>query len=254
MKTIDLNCDMGESYGVYRLELPDEALELISSANIACGYHAGDPATMRRTVKRCLERGIAVGAHPGLPDLAGFGRRRMDVSPDEAYELTLYQIGALDAFVRAEGGRLSHVKPHGALYNMAADDARLAEAIATAVARYDDSLVLFGLSGSELTAAARRAGLRAAEEAFADRAYMRSGRLVPRSMPGSVHEDTRAVAEQALALARNGAVRAWDAPETVAVRADTLCLHGDGPHAAEHIRAVRLALEQAGFSIRAPGR
>jgi UPF0271 protein len=235
-KRIDLNCDLGESFGVYRTGQDEALLRIVTSANIACGFHAGDPATMRRTVRLCLERGVAVGAHPGLPDLAGFGRREMAVSPQEAYEMTLYQIGALYAFVRSEGGTLAHVKPHGALYNMAARDAALAQAIAEAVYRFDPELALYGLAGSELIRAAENIGLRAKREAFADRGYRPDGSLIPRGQPGAMIEDAKAAATQVLRLAEEGC-------------ADTVCVHGDGPHALEVAAQVRETLRQAGWQI-----
>ncbi len=180
---IDLNGDMGESFGAYRIGHDEELAKVVTSANIACGFHAGDPAVMRRTVKLCLEHGVEVGAHPGLPDLMGFGRRAMQITPEEAYDLVLYQAGALQGFVRAEGGRMRHVKPHGALYNMAAVQRPLAESIAKAVYRLDPELILFGLAGSELIRAAESIGLRAASEAFADRTYRADGTLTPRTDP-----------------------------------------------------------------------
>jgi len=251
VKTIDLNCDLGESFGVYRLDISDEVLVCFSSANVACGFHAGDPTTMRRTVRRCLELGIAVGAHPGLPDLVGFGRRRMDVSAEEVYDIVVYQIGALRAFVESEGGRLRHVKPHGALYHMAAERPELAEAVAEAVRRVDASLVLYGLAGSRLIEAAEKAGLRAASEAFADRAYDRDGKLVPRGVPQAVLTETGAVVEQAVRLASEGRVRTAEGAEIV-LRVDTICFHGDGPAVADGVRAVRRALAERGIGVAAP--
>lgn len=251
MKRMDLNCDMGESFGAYRIGRDEDLLRFVSSCNIACGFHAGDPRTMRRTVRLALERGVAIGAHPGLPDLAGFGRREMRVSPDEAYEMTVYQLGALEAFVRSEGGRLRHVKAHGALYNMAAADAALAEAIAEAVRKVDPGLILFGLANSEWIRAGARAGLRTAGEAFADRAYRADGTLVPRSEPDAlIREEEQAVA-QALRIAETGVVVTGDGME-VALAADTICLHGDGEHALPFARRVREALEEAGVLVRAP--
>jgi UPF0271 protein len=246
---IDLNCDMGESFGVYRLGQDERILDFVSSANIACGCHAGDPGVMRRTVRLCLDRGVAIGAHPGLPDLAGFGRREMKITASEAYELTLYQVGALAAFARADGGRLTHVKPHGALYNMAAADPELAAAIAEAVQRADSALTLYGLAGSELVRAAERLGLRAAAEAFADRAYLADGRLAPRHMPGAVLADADAAAAQAVRIAREGVVTAVCGRD-IELRADTLCLHGDGPHALEFASRVHAKLTEAGVAVR----
>ncbi|WP_019533857.1 LamB/YcsF family protein [Paenibacillus ginsengihumi] len=250
-KSIDLNCDLGESYGIYRLGDDEALLDFVSSANIACGYHAGDPATMRRTVRLCLERGVSIGAHPGLPDLAGFGRRTMSVAPQEVYDMTVYQVGALLGFVRSEGGRLAHVKPHGALYNMAAADRSLAEAIAEAVQRIDPQLVLYGLAGSELIRAAEARGLRCAAEAFADRTYRRDGKLTPRSESGAVLHDAEEAARQAISIAMDGVVHTL-AGEPVALAADTLCIHGDGAQAALLARHIRQRLEEAGIAVRPP--
>jgi len=253
LRTIDLNGDLGESFGVYRIGQDEALLDQISSANIACGYHAGDPAVMRRTVKLCLEKGVAIGAHPGLPDLAGFGRRMMRITPEEAHDMVLYQIGALQAFVRAEGGRMQHVKPHGALYNMAATDRRLADAIAQAVSRFDPQLMLYGLSGSELIRAAEAAGLRAVAEAFADRTYRADGTLTPRDEPGAVLHDAGAAAEQVLRIIREGKV-ATAAGADMALHADTFCVHGDGPEAAALVARLRAEMKREGIAVNAPSR
>lgn len=252
MLRVDLNCDMGESFGIWRLGDDEAVLPYITSANIACGFHAGDPSTMRRTVRMALDQGVAVGAHPGLPDLLGFGRRNLAITPEEAYDLVVYQVGALAAFVKAEGGRLQHVKPHGALYNMAAKDRALAEAIAAAVAAVDPDLILFGLAGSELVRAGERAGLRVAAEAFADRTYQADGSLTPRRMPGAVIDDPNRAAEQVIRLVKEGKVRAAGGTD-VAVRADTVCLHGDGARAVELARAIRARLEAEGIAVKAVG-
>jgi UPF0271 protein len=242
--SIDLNADLGEG-------MDDEAiLPFLTSANVACGMHAGGPAMMERTVALSLARGVQVGAHPGYADRANFGRLDVDLSLDEVESLVLYQIGALDAFVRARGGRLFHVKAHGALYNRAAKDAGLARAIASAVRRFSPELVLVGLAGSRLIEAAREAGLPAAGEAFADRRYQPDGSLVPRSKPGAVLEDPAEAAEQALLLAREGAVIASDGSR-LRIRAQTLCLHGDTPGATKIARAVRERLAQAGVEVAA---
>ena len=180
MHRIDMNCDLGESFGAYTIGNDAAILPFVTSANIACGFHAGDPGVMRKTVRLALDCHVALGAHPGLCDLQGFGRRKMDISPQEAYDLVLYQIGALYAFIRAEGAVMQHVKPHGALYNMAAKDSKLAEAIAEAVYKVEPELILFGLSGSELIRAAKKTGLQTAEEVFADRSYQADGTLTPR--------------------------------------------------------------------------
>lgn len=248
MKAVDLNCDLGESFGSYRLGRDEEILPLITSANIACGFHAGDPGTMSRTVKLALEHQVAVGAHPGLQDLPGFGRREMMLSPREAYELTVYQVGALWGFVRAEGAVLQHVKPHGALYNMAAASAALAEAVAEAVYRIDPELILFGLAGSELIRAAKKAGLRSASEVFADRTYQVGGHLTPRSEPEALIMDERQSLQQVLRMVTEGKVRSTRGEE-IDIAAETICLHGDGPHAVEFASSIRSLLEAEGVAV-----
>ena len=250
MACIDLNCDMGESFGAWRMGNDEAILDHVSSANIACGFHAGDPRTMRDTVRMALARGVAVGAHPGLPDLQGFGRRTMAISGDEAYEAVLYQVGALAGFVRAQGSRLRFVKTHGALYNMAARDAGLADAIATAVADFDPDLAFVGLAGSELLRAAERRGLRAVSEVFADRSYQDDGSLTPRTRAGAMIEDVDTSVAQVLGMVLDGRVRAVSGRE-VAVRADTLCIHGDQPGALAFVRRIREALAAAGVTVRA---
>lgn len=249
---IDLNCDLGEGFGPWAPVDDASLLEVASSASLACGFHAGDPATMRRTVRLALDRGVAVGAHPSLPDLQGFGRRSMDITPLEAYELTLYQIGAMAAFLRAARGRLNHVKPHGALYNQASRDRSLADGIARAVRDFDPSIILFGLSGSELVAAGEAAGLTVAREAFADRGYQRDGSLVPRSQPGALVEDIDAAVERGLIMALEGRVQT-PLGEWVSLEVDTLCIHGDNPGALECARRLRAALEGRGLRVVAPG-
>lgn len=240
---IDLNVDLGEGCD------NDEALlGLVSSANIACGWHAGDAAVMRQCVRWALANGVAIGAHPSFPDRANFGRSEMHLPPEEVYAGVLYQIGALAAIAQAEGGRLSHVKPHGALYNQAAKDPALADAICDAVRRFDPALLFFGLAGSGMIDAARRAGLRPVEEVFADRGYMPDGSLVPRSRPGALIEDEEAALAQALSLVREQRVQAVDG-SLVAVNAQTVCLHGDGAHALEFAGLIRERLTQQGIAI-----
>ncbi|MEY4095176.1 MAG: hypothetical protein RLZZ53_2375 [Acidobacteriota bacterium] len=224
-------------------------MDSISSANIACGFHAGDPGTMRATLALARDKGVAVGAHPGFPDLVGFGRREMKASPAEVEDFVLYQVCALAGMAAAQGMRLQHVKPHGALYNMACKDRALADAIAKAVASLDRALILFGLPNSELLRAGQAAGLSVAAEVFADRAYDPDGSLTSRSKPGSVIHDTRQVVERAIVMVRDKRVVASDG-STIALQADTICLHGDTPGAAEHARAVRRGLESAGIQIR----
>ncbi len=249
---VDLNCDMGESFGAWQMGSDVAVLDHVSSANIACGFHAGDPGVMHRTVRTALERGVAVGAHPSLPDLQGFGRRTMRVTPEEVYDLVLYQIGALAGFCRASGGGLSHVKAHGALYNMAAKDAELAAAIAGAVRDFDRTLVLFGLAGSELVRAGSAAGLEVANEVFADRSYQPDGTLTPRSQPNAMIGDVGAALAQVERMVREGKVRALDGTH-VTIEADTICIHGDQPGAAEFARELRALLVRLGVAIRAPG-
>jgi UPF0271 protein len=250
-KRIDLNCDMGEGFGIYRFGEDEALLEAVTSANIACGFHAGDPSVMKRTVRLCLERGVAVGAHPGLPDLMGFGRRAMAVPADEIFDLVLYQIGALALIAAAEGAGLAHVKPHGALYHMASGDRAVAEAVAEAAAKASDAigrpLMLFAPPGSELAAAGGRRGLVVVREAFADRRYAPDGSLAPRSAPGSVLAAEEA-ARQALSIARDGTVTAA-AGGRLQIEAGTICVHGDAPGAAATARAVRRMLEDAGIAV-----
>lgn len=253
MKTLDLNCDMGEGLGAWKMGDDAALLDHVSSANIACGYHAGDPGIIHRTVELAIDKGVAVGAHPSLPDLQGFGRRQMQVSPAEAYDMVLYQVGAIGAFACACGGKLAHVKPHGALYNMAAKDGKLARAIARAVKDFDPSLVLFGLAGSELIRAGEQAGLKTANEVFADRTYQADGSLTPRSELGAMIPEASASIAQVKRMIEEGKVRSLDGAD-VSVRADTLCIHGDEPNAVEFARRIRQALTEAGVRIAAVGR
>jgi UPF0271 protein len=222
----------------------------ITSANVACGFHAGDPGVMRATVALATEHGVAVGAHPGFPDLAGFGRRELQVSPRDVEDFVVYQVGALAGIAAAQGVRLQHVKPHGALFNMAVRDADLADAVARAVALIDKSMILFGLPGSELVAAGARAGLRTACEVFADRAYRSDGTLVPRQEEGAVIHDAAAVEQRVIAMVRDQAVQAIDGTR-VPLTIDTICVHGDTPGAAELAARVRAALETAGVNVKA---
>ena len=248
---IDINCDMGESFGAYEIGADDDVMPHITSANIACGFHAGDPRVMRTTVGNALAHGVAIGAHPGLPDLVGFGRRAMQVSPQEVYDLVIYQVGALSGFVRAAGAALRHVKPHGALYNMAVAQPALADAIARAVHDVDSDLVLFGLAGSGMLKAAERAGIAAASEAFADRNYLHDGALVPRSRPDALVTDPEEGVRRVLRMVREGVVADVDG-EDIPIRPDTVCIHGDGPNAAPLARALREGLTAAGVKVSAP--
>jgi len=251
-RAIDLNSDIGESFGRWSLGNDAEVMRSVTSANVACGYHAGDPGVMRDTVRMAREAGVAVGAHPGFPDLAGFGRRNMSASPREVEDFVLYQIGALAAIAAAEGVRLQHVKAHGALYNMAVRDRALADAIARAVAAFDRSLVLFGLPATELLRAGEAAGLRVAAEGFADRAYEPDGSLTPRDRHGAVIHDAGAVVRRAVRMARDGVVTATDGSD-IPMPVDTICTHGDTPGSHELTRQLREGLERAGVAVRAVG-
>ncbi|MCM3174720.1 5-oxoprolinase subunit PxpA [Paenibacillus sp. MER 99-2] len=252
MKHVDINCDLGESYGIYQMESDEAILPLVTSANIACGFHAGDPGTMRRTVELAMEHHVAIGAHPGLPDLQGFGRRRMEITPREAYDMVVYQMGALDAFVRAQGGQMHHVKPHGALYNMAADDAGLAEAIAEAIYQVQPELYLYGLAGSAMIEAADRIGLRSVSEVFADRTYGADGRLTPRSQEGALIQHIEQSLAQILRMVKQGLVDTT-AGTSVPIKAETICIHGDGAHALTFARQIRAMLEAEGVTLSAIG-
>ena len=247
---IDLNSDLGESFGPWPMGQDAALMDSISSANVACGFHAGDPGTMRATIALARDRGVAIGAHPGFQDLVGFGRREIKASPAEVEDLVLYQVAALAGMASAQGVRLQHVKAHGALYNMACRDRALADAIAKAVASLDRALVLFGLPNSELLRAGEAAGLKTAAEVFADRAYDPDGSLTSRSKAGSVIHDTPQVVQRAIRMVKDKQVVAVDG-STIQLQAQTICLHGDTPGAAEHARAVRQGLEAAGIQVRA---
>ena len=253
MNCIDLNADLGESFGAWRMGDDAGVMPWITSANIACGFHAGDPVAMRATVALCVEHGVAIGAHPSLPDLQGFGRREMKVTPNEVYAQTLYQMGALHALAEAAGAHLHHVKPHGALYNMAARDRALADAIAAAVRDFDPTLILVGLAGSALVDAGRDAGLPVQREGFCDRLYASDGSLAPRSVAGAVIEDVDAAVAQAVSIAIRNEVAVLDGSR-IRIEADTLCVHGDRPSAALFAERLRRALEHAGVRIAAAER
>jgi len=247
---IDLNSDLGESFGRWTLGNDAELMQSITSANVACGYHAGDPGVMRDTVRLARDSGVAVGAHPGLPDLAGFGRRNMAVTATEVENFVVYQIGALAAIAAAEQVRLRHVKVHGALYNMAVKDRALADAIASAMRSVDSTLILFALPGSELARAAEAAGLGVAREGFADRAYEADGSLTPRSRPGAVIHSAEEVIGRAIRMVRDGLVRATNGSD-IAIRIDTLCTHGDTPGSHELTRQLRAGLDAEGIAVQA---
>jgi UPF0271 protein len=249
---IDLNADVGESFGAFTIGDDAGLMKVVTSANVAAGFHAGDPSVLRRTIRMAKTHGVAVGAHPGFPDLAGFGRREMHVTIQEAEDLVLYQLAAVAGVAAAEGVRLQHVKAHGALFNMAAVDRDLAEALARAVASFDRTLTLFASPGSEMASAAGRLGLRVAHEVFADRAYDSSGRLVPRQQAGAVVHDVDVVVARAVRLATDGTVVALDG-SVLKLDAHTMCVHGDTPGAARLAAAVRQGLEAAGVIVAAIG-
>jgi 5-oxoprolinase (ATP-hydrolysing) subunit A len=247
---VDLNADVGESFGTYSIGHDSALMQVITSANIAAGFHGGDPSVLRNTIRLAKSAGVAIGAHPGFPDLAGFGRRDMQVSAREAEDFVLYQIAAVAGVASAEGVSLQHVKPHGALFNMAARDQALASAIARAVAAFDRQLILFGPPHSELVRAGHAAGLRVAAEGFADRAYEADGSLVSRSKPGAVIHDVDAVVKRAVQIARDHEVVAVDG-STVPLNVETICVHGDTEGADVLARRIREGLEAAGITVTA---
>jgi 5-oxoprolinase (ATP-hydrolysing) subunit A len=249
--TIDINCDMGESYGAWKMGEDAAVMPYITSANVACGFHGGDPGTIRATVKLALEHGVAIGAHPSLPDLQGFGRRVMKISPQDMYDLVLYQAGAVEAFARAAGARLHHVKCHGALYNMAANDAGLAEAMARAVKDLGGGLILYALSNSLMMKTAKKLGIRVAGEVFADRGYADDGTLAPRGSPGAMIEDAALAAQRAVSMVADEYVTALSGVR-VPVSPDTLCLHGDQPGAVAFAKAIRKAFSEHGIAVASP--
>lgn len=251
MQSIDLNCDMGEAFGNYPMPNDDILMDYITSANIACGYHAGDPQVMQHMVAMAIKKGVAIGAHPGLPDLQGFGRREIKITANEAYQITLYQIGALYAFVKAAGGKLNHVKAHGALYNMAAKDVALAQAIVQAVHDFDPSLILYALAGSQMVEAAKKAGLRTASEVFADRTYQDDGSLTPRSQSNAMITDEKQSVEQVLLMVKQQQVVSVN-NNHIQLRAETLCLHGDGAHAVGFAKMINQKLKSEGITVKAP--
>ncbi|MEO6633890.1 MAG: 5-oxoprolinase subunit PxpA [Mucilaginibacter sp.] len=251
MQVIDLNCDMGEAFGNYPMPNDGILMDYISSVNIACGFHAGDPGVMQHTVKMAIQKGVAIGAHPGLPDLQGFGRKEMKISANEAYQMTLYQVGALYGFVKAAGGKLHHVKAHGALYNMAAKDTALAKAIVEAVHDFDSTLILYALAGSEMIEAAKKTGLVTASEVFADRTYQDDGSLTPRTQGNALITDEQQSIAQVLMMVKQQQVVSVN-KKNIPLKAETLCLHGDGLHAVEFAKMIRLKLQSEGIIIKAP--
>jgi UPF0271 protein len=253
MPSIDLSCDMGEAFGNYPMPNDEALLNYISSASIACGFHAGDPNVMQNTVAAAIKKGVAIGAHPGLPDLQGFGRREMQVTASEAYQMVLYQIGALYAFVKAANGRLNHVKAHGALYNMAARDPLLAKAIVDAVHDFDPGLILFALANSEMVMAAKKTGLAYASEVFADRTYQDDGSLTPRSHKDALITDEQQSLNQVLLMVNKQQVISAN-QKAIDLKADTLCLHGDGVHAVDFAKTIHETLVKERVVIKAPMR
>jgi UPF0271 protein len=252
LNAIDLNSDVGESFGNYKLGMDEDVIPLITSANIACGFHAGDPAVMRQTVALARQHGVGLGAHPGLPDLVGFGRRNMDVTLEEIKDFVTYQIGALQAFAGLQGARLQHVKPHGALYTMAVKNPAIWDAVAEVMARIDSGLILFVLAGSdrrELEAIGRRRGIRIAFEFFADRAYNADGSLVSRKRTGAVIHDSNVVAAKVLKLVQEGKVETIEGSE-IGLKAETICVHGDNPTALSLVKKIRETLDAAGVAVK----
>lgn len=245
---VDLNSDLGESFGRYTIGNDDKIIPLITSANVACGYHASDPVVMGKTVEQAKEAGIRVGAHPGFPDLMGFGRRNMNVTPAEAKAYVLYQLGALDAFCRANGVKMQHVKPHGALYNMAAKDYSLSKAICEGIREFDDKLIVLALSGGELARAAMDMGLRTAMEVFADRAYEEDGTLVDRRKEGAMITDEEEAIRRVIRMVKEKKVTAITGRD-IDIQADSVCVHGDGAKALAFVERIRKAFEEEGIEI-----
>lgn len=248
MNQIDLNCDLGESFGNYKIGMDEDVIPFISSANIACGFHASDPMVMSKTVSLAKEFGIGIGAHPGFPDLMGFGRRNMSVKPEEAKAYVQYQIGALSAFCKAAGAPMVHVKPHGALYNMAGKDYALAKAICEGILEVNDRLILLALSGSQMIQAAKDTGLRAASEVFADRAYEDDGSLVARTKPGAMVTDEDEAIRRVVRMAKDGKVTTITGKD-ISIQADSVCVHGDNAKALEFVNKIRAALTAEGIRV-----
>jgi UPF0271 protein len=249
---VDLNSDLGESFGTYKIGQDDLIMNYISSANIACGYHAGDHNVMAHTVKAASKKNIGIGAHPGLQDLIGFGRRPMEIDPEEVYNLILYQIGAIQTFARTHQKKLNHVKPHGALYNMACRDAALAQAIAEAVYDSDKNLILFGLAGSELVKKGNQAGLQTAQEVFADRTYAPEGILTPRTKENAMIHDEEEALYRVIRMVKDGKVEATDGSD-ISIQADTICIHGDGQQALTFAEKLFKELAKHEITIRRVG-
>lgn len=245
---VDLNCDLGESFGSYKIGLDEEVISYISSANVACGFHASDPLVMDHTVKLAKEAGVCVGAHPGFSDLVGFGRRNMNVSPKEAKAMVQYQIGALDSFCRAHGIKIQHVKPHGALYNMAGKDLKLAQAICEGIFEVNPELILLALSGSEMINAAQNIGLKVAREAFADRAYEEDGSLVARTKDGAMITDEELAIKRVIRMIKENKVTAITGRD-ISIKVDSICVHGDGAKALEFVKKIKSSLQKENIKI-----
>ncbi|MCD2348687.1 LamB/YcsF family protein [Clostridium guangxiense] len=250
MYSIDLNSDLGESFGIYKIGLDEEVLKYVTSVNIACGFHAGDPSVMHKTVEMAILNKVAIGAHPGLQDLIGFGRRNIVISPKEAYDIMVYQIGALYGFVKSEGGTMHHVKPHGALYNMAAKDKDLAEAVAEAVYKVDSELILYGLSGSELVKAGEKIGIKTASEVFADRTYQIDGTLTPRRQIDAMVTNKDEAVLRVEKMIKNKKVMCQQGKE-IDIKADTVCIHGDSSNALAFASKINEHLRKSGILIKA---
>jgi UPF0271 protein len=251
-KSVDLNSDLGESYGAYRIGQDDLVMDYITSANIACGFHSGDPNVIKQTVAKAVEKNVSLGAHPGFQDLIGFGRRPMQIDADELYNLIVYQVGAVQSFAQIKKQKLNHVKPHGALYNMAAKDEEMAAAIAEAVYDIDPDLVLYGLSGSELILAGKKVGLRVAEEVFADRTYQPDGTLTSRTESNALIHDPEEAVDRVIRMVRDGKVEAVDGSD-IQISADTICIHGDNALSLEFAKKLRMGLANNGIPIQRVG-
>ncbi|MBX7171914.1 MAG: LamB/YcsF family protein [Pyrinomonadaceae bacterium] len=247
-KIIDLNCDMGESFGAWRMGNDAELMNYVSSINVACGFHAGDAQTMRETVQLAIKKGVAIGAHPSFPDLQGFGRRHMSLSPQEIFDVVLYQVSALKGICEAFGTKLHHVKPHGALYNLAAKDEAVAGAVAEAVRKIDSKLILFGLAGSSSISEAEKVGLKTASEVFADRTYQPDGSLTPRTQADALIDSTEKSISQVLQMISDKTVTATNG-EQIPIAAETICIHGDGTHAVKFAKIINQRLTENGIKI-----
>lgn len=248
MLTVDLNSDLGESFGAYKIGMDDEILKYISSANIACGWHGGDPMVMDKTVDLAKKNSVGIGAHPGFFDLMGFGRRNMAATPEEIKNYIKYQLGALTAFAQSKGEKVQHLKAHGAMYNMAAKDEKIADAIAEAIYEVDKDIILMGLANSEMIKSGKKLGLKTANEVFADRAYNPDGTLVPRSMEGAVIHDADLAISRTIKMVKTGRVNTINGEE-ISIKADSICVHGDNPEALNFVKKIREELEKEGIEI-----